>query len=393
MIERQANILFKGHLAGLLRETADGGSLFRYLPEWRDQIACCLPVAQREHRWPAGLHPFFQHLGAEGWLREQQARVGHLQTEDDLGLLLRHGLDCIGAVGVTPDTMVGDPTPQPTGVPLVNRGRTVSGVQRKLLVTRDPNRSNAWRPAEPTGPAPFIAKFNAEHLPTLVRNEYLSLRWTAAVLGADEVTRSEIGTVTGTGENALIVTRFDRTADGAKLRLEDMAQILCRPRGNTYAGKYEGSYEAIASVIRRYSARPAIDLGRFFRRIVAFVLIGNCDGHLKNFSMLETSDGLRLSPAYDVVNSAFYAVFDQRLALALGDDKPQLKSVTRPVLAAFGERIGLPRRAVNQAFDEIARGCARAVGLLVPPTGEPPDGFVHRFADVVRAGCIRMFDS
>ena len=76
MIERQAHILFKGQHAGILRETAGGGSLFSYLPDWRAPIACCLPVTQREHPWPVGLHPFFQHLGAEGWLRQQQARIG-----------------------------------------------------------------------------------------------------------------------------------------------------------------------------------------------------------------------------------------------------------------------------------------------------------------------------
>jgi serine/threonine-protein kinase HipA len=392
MLERQAAILFKGQPAGTLRETAGGGSLFTYQPGWREPIACCLPVSQREHPWPLGLHPFFQHLGPEGWLREQQARVGHLATEDDLGLLLRHGLDCIGAVGVAPMDPFVTPGPEPADAPPVNRGRTVSGVQRKLLVVADPDRPGFWRPADATGPAPFIAKFNAEHLPTLVRNEYLSLCWTAAVLGANEVTRSALGPVTGTGETALIVTRFDRNADGGKVRMEDMAQILQRPRGNNYAGKYEGSYEEVAAIIRRHSTRPAIDLGRFFRRIVAFVLVGNCDGHLKNFSLLETPAGLRLSPLYDVVNSAFYSVFDQRLALAIGDDKLQLDSVTQPVLTAFGERIGLPRRAVDQAFNEIQRGCLKAASLLVPPLGEPPDGFVNRFADVVRSGCVRIFE-
>lgn len=239
MPERQAIILFKGQVAGTLRETVAGGTLFAYGPDWREPIACCLPVAQREHAWDRGLHPFFQHLGTEGWLREQQARFGHLATEDDLGLLLRHGLDCIGAVGVRP---AGPLTAlEPLAEQAINPGRTVSGVQRKLLVTEDPDQPGFWRPAGPDGPAPYIAKFNSESLPTLVRNEALSLRWTAAVLGSAEVNHAQIGPVSGTGEPALIVTRFDRTADGAKLRMEDMAQILCRPRGNDYAGKYEGA--------------------------------------------------------------------------------------------------------------------------------------------------------
>src|SRR6185312_1154681 len=101
-----------------------------------------------------------------------------------------------------------------------------------------------------------------------------------------------------------------------KLRLEDCAQILCKPRGLDYAGKYDAAYEDVADIIKRYSERPEIDLARFFRRLVAFVLIGNCDAHLKNFSLLETAAGLRLSPIYDVLNTAIYDGFDQTLALS-----------------------------------------------------------------------------
>jgi serine/threonine-protein kinase HipA len=41
-------------------------------------------------------------------------------------------------------------------------------------------------------------------------------------------------------------------------------------------------------MIRKHSARPEIDLARLFRRLISFALIGNCDAHLKNFSLLET---------------------------------------------------------------------------------------------------------
>ena len=75
MALREANILFKEQSAGKLAETAGGGTRFTYAPGWDEDIACCFPTTRREHEWPQGLHPFFQHLGPEGWLREQQARV------------------------------------------------------------------------------------------------------------------------------------------------------------------------------------------------------------------------------------------------------------------------------------------------------------------------------
>jgi serine/threonine-protein kinase HipA len=82
-------------------------------------------------------------------------------------------------------------------------------------------------------------------------------------------------------------------------------------RGRDYAGKYDASYEDVAELIKSHSSRPLIDLGRIFRRLIVFALIGNCDAHLKNFSLLETPTGLRLSPAYDVVNTALHDHYER----------------------------------------------------------------------------------
>jgi serine/threonine-protein kinase HipA len=382
---RAAEVLFKDSVAGTLVETASGGTRFSYAADWKQSIACCLPVERREHEWAQGLHPFFQHLGPEGWLRQRQARVAHIAEEDDFGLLLRYGADCIGAVGVRSTVPLANIEPV-AGAP-ANPGRTISGVQRKLLVVK---KDNIFHPAEPTGLAPYIAKFNREDLPTLVRNEALSLRWTAAVLGKSEVSVFDLGQVAVVNELALIVTRFDRTKDGKKLRLEDFAQILCKPRGQDYAGKYDASHEDVAEVIKTYSARPEIDLDKFFRRLIVFALIGNCDGHLKNFSLLETSTGLRLAPLYDVVNTAFYKEYDQNLALLIDGKSVQLEAVTKPLLEHFGRSIGLPQRAIEQDFKDLQGRVRRATSHLTPPHGEPPDGFVHRYAEIVSRACLRI---
>jgi len=212
------------------------------------------------------------------------------------------------------------------------------------------------------------------------------------VLGEREITDFTVGTVEGQDGSALIVTRFDRGADGGKLRLEDFAQILGKPRGRDYRGKYDATHEDIATALKEHSARPLIDLDRFFRRVILFALVGNCDGHLKNFSLLETPQGLRLSPAYDVVNTALYDGYDRELALSIGGAKVQLDAVTPLLMRAFGSEIGLPERAVAHALEELQRRVRSpaATGLLRPPEGEPPDGFTHRYADIVRGACLRI---
>lgn len=167
---RSAEILFKDQPAGLLEETVTGGTRFTYNNGWQTGIACSLPVTRREHEWPQGVHPFFQHLGPEGWLRQQQAHVAHVQEQDDFGLLLRFGGDCIGAVSVRSKPGAADGLPPVVEI-TANPGRTVSGVQRKLLVVKE---GNHFTPAAETGPAPFIAKFNSDRIDSLVRNEALN---------------------------------------------------------------------------------------------------------------------------------------------------------------------------------------------------------------------------
>jgi serine/threonine-protein kinase HipA len=389
MTLRSAEILFKDQLAGTLEETVGGGTRFRYAPDWRTPIACTLPILQREHEWAQGVHPFFQHLGPEGWLREKQARVGHIGAEDDFGLLLRYGADCIGAVGVRPPVEYETSSDAAAAEVTASPGRTISGIQRKLLVIK---RGSVFTPAGPTGFAPYIAKFNSEseRVGSIVRNEALSLRWSSELLGKNEVNSFVVDNVTVLNEMALIVTRFDRTAEGGKLRLEDFAQILNKPSGRTGGGKYDAAYEDVAGIIRQHSVRPEIDIARLFRRLVVFVLIGNCDAHLKNFSLLETDVGLRLSPAYDIVNTALYDGFDQNIALSINGRKPHLDEMTRDLLKQFGQSIGLSERAIDQIFAELQTRVRRAGRLLTPPPGEPPDGFVHRYSDIVSRACLRI---
>lgn len=388
MAIRAGQVYFKDQVAGTLIETANGGSRFIYGEKWDKDIACTLPATQREHEWKQGLHPFFQHLAPEGWLREKQARVAHVEEEDDFGLLLRFGADCIGAVGVQP-AADGKADFAPITELTASPGRTVSGIQRKLLAVKE---GSEFAPAGAYGFAPYIAKFDSdrEQVQSLVRNEALSLRWSAELLGKDEVNAHQIGQVSVVNETALIVTRFDRTSEGKKLRLEDFAQILKKSRGNDYAGKYDAAYEDVAAAVREHSSRADIDVARFFRRLLVFALVGNCDAHLKNFSLLETYSGLRLSPAYDIVNTAFYDGFDQTIALSINGTKPHLDEVTPKLLTDFGKSIGINERAIEQIFSDVRARVQRAAHILKPPQGEPPDGFIHRYSEIVSRACLRI---
>lgn len=266
-------------------------------------------------------------------------------------------------------------------------GRTISGVQKKLLACRG---EEGFHPSGPDDAATHIAKFNSEELPTLVQNEHLSLQLARQVLGPDEVSNAAIGKLQDIDGVALLVERFDRK-DGERLRLEDFAQILGKPRGRRFDGKYQSSYEEAATAIANHSARPRIDLDRYFRLVLFNLVIGNADAHLKNFSLLERPEGLRLSPAYDLLNSVIYAGYDADSALALGGRKHPLEAIERGLVEQLGLEIGLPRQAVARSIEALARGFAAAPALHLHPNVQPDD-FRARYRDIVVGNAERIFE-
>ena len=243
-------------------------------------------------------------------------------------------------------------------------------MQKKLLAYRD---ETGFHPAAgPEDPATHIAKFNRDDLPTLVQNESLSLQLGREVLGPDEITRAEIAQLRGFDGVALLVERFDREGS-ERLRLEDFAQILGKPRGREFDGKYNSSYEEAAEAIGRFSARPRIDLARYFQLVVFNLVIGNADAHLKNFSLLERPEGLRLSPAYDLVNTIVYPGYDRSTALDIGGAKRPFDAIDRRIVEAFGAAIGLPRQAISRTLDTLSRRFADAPALRLAGHVQPDD--------------------
>jgi len=268
--------------------------------------------------------------------------------------------------------------------------RTLSGVQKKLLVASDAER---YVPAGPHGSAPYIAKFTSDDLPTLVRNETLTLDLARILLGPRDVVESTNAEIDGLG-HALVVKRVDRTEADEKLRLEDLCQVLVRPRGPRNEYKYDSSYEEAGQAVATHSARPDIDTLRFFKFVVANALLGNCDAHLKNFSLLERPEGLRLSPAYDVVNSICYRNrgHSTRFALRIDGEYRQHDRVDRALLVALAGNLGLTDGAARQAFADLRQSALRVVARLQKAAAAEQDpGFLGDYEQIVFASHHRIF--
>jgi serine/threonine-protein kinase HipA len=355
---RYGIVTYKNRRVGTLSEIAGGGTRFVYDDGITQSIACTLPATRKEHEYRFGLLPFFAHLAPEGWLRERQSAFADVDGNDDFGILLAFGADCIGAVGVVDPGHSHDRVRlrQSTSIidaAAVNFERTISGVQAKIL--GGDNGAGGFRPARSDEPALGIAKFPGARLPDMIANEATTLELCRLLLGNAEVTAGRLAFVDGIDGLALVVDRFDRVGR-EKLRCEDFAQVIGQAPGFDHRGKYDVGYDSIGRALAHSAAR-LLDTRRLFKRLVVYVLLGNVDCHLKNWSLVETEEGLRLSPAYDVLNGYIYGAegYTTRFGLLIGEDRLQWERYDRALLIQIADEIGLPRRAADGVLAELAK--------------------------------------
>ncbi len=118
-----------------------------------------------------------------------------------------------------------------------------------------------------------------------------------------------------------VIKRFDRKGHGQKVSQEDLAQLM----GASRTTKYEASMEKVAELLN-YCTFPTLEGLKLFRRLVFSFLVGNEDMHLKNFSVYTDGNQVKLTPAYDLVNTTIAMESPQEeLALSLRERKRNFK--------------------------------------------------------------------
>lgn len=340
--------------AGELRQEPGGRCVFiydaAYLGAKHPAIAFTLPRQAAPHICEAGLHPFFDNLVAEGWLRNAQARALKVDASNRFALLLAFGHDCAGAVSVIDPAPVVEPAidaDDPIAMAALGSRASLSGIQPKLLAVKE---GRKYRPARRDEVSTYIAKLPSGALRDIVENEYLTTVACRALLPGDEIVDPEIATLEGMRERALLVPRFDRLRSGTKRHFEEFNQLLGKRCGDD---KYEASYDDMAAFILKTPNCTPVDAWKLYQRLLVCFLTGNTDAHLKNFAMFHTPDGLRLTPAYDLVAAALYPEYRQ-LALAIGNASNLALEMLRPKhLVALSKSYGLDSAVLTEAVKKL----------------------------------------
>ena len=248
---------------------------------------------------------------------------------------------------------------------------SISGVQEKYSLRQE---KNTLVLTETNGthilkPIPLGRLHRINDLPA---NEHVSMQMASQVFG---VRTADCGMIFfDDGTPAYLTRRFDYKPDAPdKYQLEDFATLMGKtPQREGDNFKYNASYLDVARLIRRYTAATPVVLLDFFRLLVVNYLIANGDAHLKNFSLMETSQGdVVLSPAYDLLCTALH-IDDSLMALNSGlyegdyneRDYYDRGMYTGASFVIFAEKAGIAPALAVQIIDALVRATPRAIELI-----------------------------
>ena len=315
--------------------------------------------------------PFFSNVLPEGRLREYLAARGGVKEVREFFLLWLLGADLPGAVLIQdsegrPLPPAGDNKDEGQARPIPEKVLrfSLAGLQLKFSAVGSPGKQLAV-PAEGRG-GYWIIKLPSPSYSHVPENEFSMMKLAADVgIEVAEVGLVPTNQVEGLPEefskmtaNSLYVRRFDRTAEGARIHIEDFNQLY----GQFSGAKYDNySYTNMAGDIWRVLGEQAVV--EFVRRLIFSAAIGNADMHLKNWSLFYP-DGRspQLSAGYDFVSTIQY-INDRKMALSIAKEKDTGK-LDQQLLERFAAKARVPTALVVETAWETAERVVQAWSRL-----------------------------
>jgi serine/threonine-protein kinase HipA len=369
----------------LLRKK-NGNLQFRYDPAYIEAkgppLSVNLPL--RAEAYPhRDCLAFFGNLLPEEDVRTQVALATGISVANDYKLLERFGGDVAGAVTLRPagegseeaerdeleilspqrlDEILTQLPQRPFAVDEAGEVRmSLAGAQSKLPVVEA---GDAFAlPHGSARPTTHILKPEPERFPGLVANEFFCMRLAEeAGLQVAPVRRAE----TMSGLPFLIVARYDRDLTREPIRRlhqEDFCQALGKLQVEKYQHEGGPGVRDAMNLIDEHSAAPARDRQQFWLALAFNVLIGNCDAHGKNYSLLYDSPAPSLAPFYDLLSTAVYEELTTRLAMSI-DGATHLEEVSDAAWEKLASDVGFAPRFLEQRMEPFAERVLDAVADL-----------------------------
>lgn len=379
-------------LVGYLLYSANREAEFKYSDDYlssQGAVPISISLSLQAEPFSTGqTRNFFEGLLPEGFTRRAVAQWLRVDEGDYLAILKGLGSECLGAIQIVDDSYKEASHYEQLTLAevqaLANEGATKSaaimtethlslaGASGKVGLYYDEASKN-WFLPKGLAPSTHIVKQSHVRLKNIVANEQLALM-TAKRLGINVADSFIVNLGAGEDENVLLASkRFDRSFEGSikaidslpyplRLHQEDFAQALGISSSDKYEKAGENYLSKIFELLRKYSANPLEDRIELWKRLVFNYLIGNTDGHIKNFSLLYSSDlkSIRLAPAYDIVSTTIYKQGTRNLSIYMGNEC-LVDDITKDTILQSAKQAGVGTKLAEKNFDVMVKGFRKAL--------------------------------
>jgi serine/threonine-protein kinase HipA len=394
--------------------TSDKGLSFAYHPYYLKEggypISVSMPL--RDEAFPENVTlPFFDGLLPEGEQRRELSDLLHISSTSTVKLLGALAGECVGNLIILDDQMSIEQARADDGyVPLsvseledllrpqsatrtrfiAQRRLSLAGAQAKIGLFHKDNR---WFATTGLSPTTHIVKPASLFDPSLLANEFLTMRLADACgLRVPASAVLKCGDFFG-----LALERFDRRRLGAnvvRLGQEDFCQALSIMPGRKYENEGGPGYAALFTVTTEHTSPPLPNLHALLGIILFNFLVGNCDAHAKNFSLLRdpATGALSLAPAYDLLSTTYYGDRLLRsMAMAMGRHS-NIDHIEGEDFALFAQDADISLAVVSSELDHLRDVLTKALDTVPMQLCDEAPTFANAFCDL-REHLLRELES
>ena len=377
------------NLVGYLMSTADKGVVFSYDPIYLNAglppISLSLPLRADEFSAKQCL-PFFEGLLPEGDVKRRISDYLHISETSTLKLLQELGGECAGLVSILPEgednktknvydfsslnydslsekklaEYIANINTRPLLKAKEQLRLSLAGAQEKLPLTYVDGKYYLPKNGAPS--THIVKPTGSGELSSLAANEYICTKL-AEYCGLP-ISKTELKRIDDV--EFLLINRYDRICDEnrfLRIHQEDMCQALGILSDRKYQNDGGPGIADIYKIIKEKTTIPLLETRNFLRYVVFNLVIGNCDAHGKNYSLLFHDGAVRLAPIYDAVCTIVYPNLTRKFSMKVGKHYEIMK-INQDDFRLLAEEMGLKSKTVLDCYSDIAEKIGKAFDTL-----------------------------
>ena len=343
------NVFLFNTLAGYLFSTADRGVVFAYDENYVNNngmpLSLSLPL-QKEEFSQKKCMPYFSGLLPEGSIRNRISEYLHISESSTIKFLQALGGECSGTVSFynseeetnfpenkwhlseenyIPFSMdklnsfIKESKNKPMLLGSKDLRLSLAGAQEKISLAYF---NDTWHLPKNGAPSTHILKpTRSGELSTIAQNEFFCMNLAEKLnLPVPKTQILELDDL-----SVFVCQRYDRKFDSEKpsiqrIHQEDFCQALGIMNDIKYQADGGPSFKDCFNLIQEKFSDKLEQINIFLKSILFNYLIGNCDSHGKNFSLIYENSKIKLSPLYDLVSTTVYPSLTTKMAMKLGSN-------------------------------------------------------------------------